>query len=230
MRDVDNDNYVCTANYGRGLKIGNAYLYFGLPNVITKTSGLGIFKSDCTYENDVFQIMIRDCLSIKDYIQAEYNIAGFQQWQGNNAVVYFNPCHKGKYSESWLQNCKTMYTVGKIDNTYYKFIVNDDYPSILYKRLDDETKGDLFTGKEYIRLQIALKTYYNTPAICYINPVDDSYSKIKLLWSLPNREGYMLKLLAWPNRNMYDNYEYIVPNSNVDICKQILTNIGVKIK
>jgi hypothetical protein len=93
-----------------------------------------------------------------------------------------------------------------------------------------EQQGDSFTSYEYRRLYFALKAYYGSPLKAIMTKLDETYSKIRIGGHLPNREYYLLLLLAWPERNAFDKVDFIIRNDLLAQATAVLANIGIKIQ
>jgi hypothetical protein len=223
--------YSVLANYGRTIRAGDTYLYFGIPQTFVEMNGLGVYSSRRDTESNYFETFTRDQLNVAEFIEGQYNLENFEIQNSNdvNASNYefFNPLLSLPPSQSWSHFIKTEYTVARILSlgVFYKVVYkNNECWFSLLNINDDATR---LYSYELRRLYCELKKYYNNPAKMWINKIDDNYSEIRLSANLPNREYYFLLLTTWPKGNLSDRRNFIARNDKIKIIKEVLSNIGV---
>ena len=59
-----------------------------------------------------------------------------------------------------------------------------------------------------------------------ICPIDESYTHIRILGQLPNREYYYLLMSAWPKSNFLDRNNFIIRNELTTKVVEVLGAIG----
>lgn len=226
---VDEENRVSIAKYGRGLKNDNSYLFFGLPSSTIQMKGLGIFSDTCQYVERLKNAIIRDDVPPKEYVKFEFNPISFREWKRDESIEFFDPKCRSNLYNSWKSYPKTKYTIGRVNDIYYKFIISDNGSPESYMEQNLGGDRDALPGGEYRRLLYALKTFYNCSAACSLKVIDENYYMLKLYSRLPNREAFLLKLMAWPAINLMRENEWIIPKDNVSLIKEALIRIGIKV-
>lgn len=226
---TDSFNKNSIANYGRTLSLGNKNLYFGLSNKV-KVEGLGIFVDD-VYQVSTWQdILIRDSLDWKQFLESQYAIVNFETRDIDCCELqFFNSLSSCAPSASWSNTMTTDMSVARksIIGPFYKVLKYND--ELLF--CDDllSINSDELTAYEYRRLYFALKRYYNNPVRAQILSLDDEYSKIIFDGHLPNREYYFMLLCSWPNICFTNKREFIIKNDTVEHIKEVIINLGIKI-
>ncbi|AGA58893.1 hypothetical protein Theco_2806 [Thermobacillus composti KWC4] len=220
-----------TAYFGRSLNIGNTSLYFGIPNKLYTVNGLGLFTSPTEYSVTTRELLIRDELSVTDYVHAKYNIAEFYEADIRiEELQFFNPLSKKAISHSWSGNIVTDYSVARTveHNSYYR-VVREPTGAILFANEVGEMKGDSLSSFEYRRLYYALKAYYSNPSIAKLIDKDDSYVVLKLNGHLPNREYFFLLLMSWPYNNAFNKTNFLFKKEFIADITALLSNLGIKV-
>ncbi len=228
---TNNDNHNRIAKYGRTIKIGNKYLFFGIPDIIYEVNGLGIFAKPTDYVVDLKDFLIRDSLSSEAYFKTRFDLIDFYERDINlSELEFFNPKLNNVPSMSWGKTLETECTIARKTEIgpFYRVMEVDD--EILFADEPVEQQTDGFTSYEYRRLYFALKAHYGNPLKAFITKLDESYSKICLRGHLPNREYYMLLLLSWPERNAFDKVNFIIRNDLLVTATSVLADIGIQIK
>lgn len=207
-------------------------LYLGIPREKCDMSGLGIY---CRYpgnEVSLQDFLIRDTLSPDEYVLINYNDCDFEERDIDpEELDFFDPVYGRAISQSWSRHMTSRFSIARkgFSGPYYRVIL-DKNENLLYK--DENNIDDLtaFAGAEFRRLYIALRHYYSNPMQLIICPIDDSYSHLKLLGQLPNREYYYLLLNGWPKNGISDRTNFIVRNERIMQIKEVLENLGFAIR
>ncbi len=228
---TDINNYNQIANFGRTIQMNDESLFFGLPITKFKVNGLGVF-TNCNYYNvDLYDFLIRDNLMNETYLKTRFNPIDFYERDLNlTELEYFNPTSVNVPSMSWSKKIETDCTVARkmALGPYYRIMKIDSNYFFADEPVEQQT--DSFTSYEYRRLYFALKAHYRIPVKAIVTKLDESYSKIRLGGQLPNREYYLMLLLAWPEHNAFDKVCFIIRNDLLSRATDVLINIGIEIK
>ena len=224
ITDNLNKNHIATFN--RGIDIGNDVLYFGLVENFNM-SGLGVFSSSPKASSTWRELLIRDNMDYKTYLDSQYNVVDFYERDLDiQELLFFNPKLNKSPSSSWESDMTTDKTIArqassgrfyKIMNLNGKLLFSDAY----------NQNDDSLTSYEYRHLYFALKKYYAHPCIAKLTQLDENYSKIIINAHLPNREYYMMLLCAWPENKFNNKTSFIVKNSYINFVCEILKNLGI---
>lgn len=226
---TDSSNKNSIANYGRTLSFGDKNLYFGIyPKCIVE--GLGVFTKDAYQSSTWRDVLIRDELDWKHYIDSQYSIVNFDMRDVDHCELqFFNPLLSRAPSASWSNTMTTDMSVARKSaaGPFYKVLMYNG--ELLF--CDDllNTAGDELTAYEYRRLYFALKRHFNNPVRAQILSLDDEYSKIIFDGYLPNREYYFMLLCAWPNMCFSNKIEFIIKRDTLQHITEVLLNIGIQI-
>lgn len=212
----------------RTLKIGDSYLYFGLPNQTKFASGLGFFADSEGMDYSYFEIFLRDKLQPEDYIKSRFENDFFDYCDDGN-YLYFDPFLKTSLSTAWSEQFVSDYSVAKDENGMYYRVKKDEDKFLIIKE-PQIINDDSLISYEYRRLYYALKDYYDNPMEVKISKLDDIYSQIYIPSFLPNREYYLLLLLGWPKENIFNRSNFIIRNTTISFVSEVLSNLGIKIK
>lgn len=232
LTDENNNNVI--ANFGRGLRVGDKFLYFGYPSGNFSTNGLGIYTDTATYECELSELLIRDVLTVDEYVSISFNELDFNERDINiDELSFFNPQEKyKKISESWGQKPVTRFSIARKSEIgpYYRIIQDSNSKYLFADELTSQS-GSRLVDYEYRRLLFALKHTYDEPIIANCGKVDDVYSIIYLPAHLPNREYYLLMLLGWPNSkySIFDKTKFLFRTEFFPIVETMLKNLGIKI-
>jgi len=228
LTDDNNRNQV--ANYRRSIPIGNAALFFGLPNITYSINGLGVFGKATTYIVSTKEFLIRDDLTYEEYFQSQFDPIDFYNRDIDiNELEFFNPKLNNSPSQSWRKELQVDCTLARQSENgpFYRIMQTED--NILFAEEPVEPQKESFTSYEYRRLLFALKAHYGRPLKVYITQKDDEYSEIRLKGHLPNREYYYLLLLSWPVQNAFDKINFLIRTGLLQEVKTTLENIGLEI-
>jgi len=230
LTDDNNNNFI--ANFGRGLLAGGKFLFFGYPEGEFSANGLGVYTDAAEQECELNELLIRDNLTINDYIALNFNELDFIERDIDaSELEFFNPLEKNKtMSKSWGQRPATEFTIArKSDGTYYRIIQSSE-KTFLYADEQASKAGIRLIDYEYRRLLFALKYKYSEPIVVKHYIVDETYSSIYIPAHLPNREYYLLMLLGWPNSkyNIFDKSNFLFRTEFLPIVGMMLNNLGVK--
>jgi hypothetical protein len=225
-----NRNYL--AKFGRCLSIGDTALYFGIPSEIYAVNGLGVFSLPSEYSVSTRELLIRDDLSVTDYVHSKFNIVEFIE--ADNLITelqFFNPLSNRPISQSWDDKIVTEYTIARnVKHNFYYRVIRESNGTLLFANEISELKNDLLTSYEYRRLYYALKAYYANPSVVKIINKDDNFVVVRLEGHLPNREYYLLLLLSWPYYNAFDKTNFLIKKEMLPFVRSMLINIGIDIK
>ena len=228
---TDSKNHNGLANYGRTISVGEKALFFGLPSEHHEVNGLGVLAKSTDYKVCLNDFLIRDNLSVDEYFKTRFDpIDFFERDIDLTELEFFNPKSSNVPSKSWGRKPETDCTIARKSDAglFYRIMKIDGIAQFADEPVEQQT--DSFTSYEYRRLNFALKYHYGTPLKATIYRLDDSYSKIRIGGYLPNREYYLLLLLAWPENNAFDKTNFIIRNELLTIAKTMLANIGIEIK
>ncbi|MBR0406559.1 MAG: hypothetical protein IJI53_00825 [Clostridia bacterium] len=229
---TDNRNYSMIANFGRAVKIDEEYLYFGCPDNILSMRGLGVYSENSVYTVTLYDAMIRDNLSIREYILSQYNPLDFEERDIDlNTLEFFNPRLRKNPSSSWEKQISVKNTVARTrDKAQYFRVMSSDEGVLTFADCRLNEKREKLNAFEQRRLYIALKAYYNEPVIAWISPLDSAYTEIRLSAHLPNREYYFLLLLAWPMDNAFQKNRFVTTIGMLPVIETMLKNLGIEVR
>lgn len=227
---VDDRGYETVAPYGRTIYVGGGHLYFGVPDDIAFSCGLGFYSSVPGNEADLFETFLRDTLSADEYVASMFDPLdfGYRDFDQGD-LVFFNPLLKKSPSSSWGSDIRTRRTVAKnfSQNTMYRVICEDD-GKLLYADIPVYADKDSLASYEIRRLYFALKEQYGMPVVAWERKIDSSYYEISLSAQLPVIEYYFLLLCSWPKNNTFDRIRFITTTDMLPTIEKMLQNIGIK--
>lgn len=228
---TDENNRNQTANFGRtmGIGKGNTALYFGIPNEPFTINGLGLFTTPTDYSVTTSELLIRDELSVADYVHGKYNIADFIELDISiEELQFFNPLSKNSISQSWFREMATDFSIARnVERTYYYRVIRESTGNILFAHEVGDAKSDLLTSYEYRRLYYALKAYYNNPSIARLIYKDDNYAVLKLYGHLPNRDYFFLLMTTWPYDNAFEKTSFLLRREFITDIKSLMGCLGI---
>jgi hypothetical protein len=228
---TDSENHNLIANYGRTIKIGNKFLFFGFTNEKREVNGLGIFANLTEYLIDLNEFLIRDSLTSEEYFFARFDPIDFYERDIDlSELEFFNPKSSNVPSMSWNKKLETDCTVARKTELGPFYRIMKIAEEIQFADEPIEPQSDSFTSYEYRRLYFAMKAHYGKPLKATVKKLDELYSKIRLGGHLPNREYYLLLLLSWPERNAFDKVSFIIRNDLLNDATDVLADIGIKIE
>ena len=227
---VDERGFETVASYGRTVPFECGHLYFGVPNDIAFSRGLGFFTSTPGFVENLFDVFLRDTLTSDEYIAGLFNPLDFE-YRGidKSTLQYFNPMLKKPLSSSWGSRIRTRRTVARSNayNTMYRVICEDD-GRLLFADISTGADKDSLASYEVRRLLFALKEQYCVPAVAWLNKLDDIYYEIRLSSQLPTREYYFLLLCSWPKKDAFDRIAFVTTADILPTAEKVLQNIGIK--
>ena len=224
---TNEDNRNSIACFGRTVPVGDKYLFFGEP-FKNEVNGLGLFCNESIIITSLQEFLIRDALSYDEYINSCFEITDFEELNTFDDMLFFNPHLDKSVSASWQKTSDDKFQVAKNDSLRQFLLLQNYEGKTYYKDFSINEDAYEFTAFEYRRLYFALKKKAGHPVKAWINKVDDTYSKITLSSHLPNREYYLLLLLAWPIGSMFNKTEFLIKNKFVDCITDVFENIGIK--
>lgn len=210
-------------------------LFFGIPKDKFTMSGLGINtfeRMDYGTEKNIKEFLIRDDLTPEEFVKLNYCEYNFEAEDIDaNNLEFFNPLSRKNIHKSW-GNIKTRDKIiarDKVTEDYYKVLFDKSRDLLFFDRIKNEENNSKMSRGEYYRLYLALRSYYNNPPKAEIINIDKEYSLIKIYSTIPNREWFFFFLNGWPLRNIEDKYKFIIKNYFVELCVEVLQNIGFKV-
>jgi len=227
---TDSDNHNRIANHGRTIRIGDKFLFFGFQSRIHEVNGLGVFGISTDYLVSLRDFLIRDTLSSEAYFHTQFHPIDFYEKDvGLSELEFFNPKSNSVPSMSWVKKPETDCTIAKKTETSTFYRVMKITGDIQFADVPVELHKDSFTSNEHRRLYYALKSHYDSPLKATITQLDALYSKIRIGGHLPNREYYLMLLLSWPERNVFDKTSFIIRNDLLAGAMEALSGIGIEI-
>lgn len=228
---TDSDNHNRIANYGRTIRVGDKFLFFGLPGKTYEVNGLGVFATLTDYSVDLKDFLIRDSLTSEAFFESRFDPIDFYQRDIDlSKLEFFNPKSNNVPSMSWGKKPETDCTMARRTETGPFYRIMKVTGEIQFADEPVEQQDDSFISYEYRRLYFALKAHYSNPLKATITKLDELYSKIRLGGHLPNREYYLLLLLSWPEHNAFDKVNFIIRNNLLASATEPLADIGIEIK
>ena len=98
----DENNHSVAANYGRTIRATDGNLFFGNPESGYWMNGLGIYCPTAVNDVDLFEAMLRDTLTIDEYITVKYNPLDFEERDLDvHELNFFDPTRPKPPSSSW---------------------------------------------------------------------------------------------------------------------------------
>ena len=204
------------------------HLYLGLPELGYSVNGLGIHTESKGVEIALRDFLIRDSFTPEEYLAVHFDECDFDTCDIDlEELEFFDPYYYGNVSKSWYKRMKSDITMARKSpiGPYYRVMRKPD-GSYLFtedKSIDDL---DALTGAEFRRIYVALKKYYDNPMQILICPIDESYTHIRILGQLPNREYYYLLMSAWPKGDFLDRNNFIIRNELTTQVVEVLGAIG----
>lgn len=204
------------------------HLYLGLPESGYSVNGLGIHTENRGIEIALRDFLIRDSLTPEEYLAVHFDECDFDTRDIDlEELEFFDPYYYGNTSKSWYKHMKSDITMARKSpiGPYYRVIRKLDGPCLFSedKSLDNP---EALTGAEFRRIYVALKKHYDNPMQILICPIDESYTHIRILGQLPNREYYYLLMSAWPKSNFLDRNNFIIQNELTTQVVEVLGAIG----
>ncbi|MCM1272125.1 MAG: hypothetical protein NC225_05065 [Clostridium sp.] len=225
--DNENHNHLCDVQ--RVVNTGTSKLCLNLLNK-SEINGLGVFDLEVAPSITWQELLIRDSLTPKQYINSKYDIVMFEDRDLNyDDMQFFNPLAHASPSQSWNNKICTEFTIGRKSLTGPFYLIQSCDGNILYSLEEQSATDYKLTAFEYRRLYFALKSFYNNPVKMRIKKIDNTYSKLVFQGHLPNREYYLLLLISWPDQCAFNKTEYIIKNSFLPFVSEVISNLGIKI-
>ena len=227
---TDDRGFDVVATYGRTVPVGCGHLYFGIPEQIVFSLGLGFYTDAPQNESSLLDVFLRDSLSSDEYIAASFNPLDFEYRDIDQSTLeFFNPTLKKPPSSSWGTEIRTRRTVARNRtlNTMYRVLSEDD-SRLLFADIANIADKECLASYETRRLLFALKEHYGEPAVAWFNKIDDSYYEIKLSAQLPTREYYFLLLSSWPKGDAFNRITFVTTAGILPTIETMLQNIGIR--
>lgn len=227
----DERNYSIAANYGRTIYTGDGHLFFGIPESSYWMNGLGLYCPSGMNSVELFDAMLRDTLSVEQYISAKYNPLDFEERDIEiQDLQFFDPTLLKPPSSSWSAKQITTESIARGSNrSMYRTLIDKDN-QILFKEDPLDRDNERLTSSEMRRLYCALKAKYDAPIIAWFNNLDDAYTEIRVSAQLPTREYYFMLLLSWPKQNAFNKTRFICKNGILPTIEKMLCNIGIEVR
>ena len=176
------------------------------------------------------EFIVRDSLTVNQYVNANFEIVSFDKAQNQlDDIQYFNPLSQLSPSQSWGTKAYTNYTIGR-KSAIGPFYLIQNYDGEIFCCLERASDtSETITAFEYRRMYFALKAYYNNPVKMRVHRVDSEYSRLRFSAHLPNREYYLLLLLSWPDKYAGNKTEFLVKNVFLEFITEVMINLGIKV-
>lgn len=193
-------------------------------------NGLGIYNDLSTDCISWREFIVRDSLTVNQYVNANFEIVSFDKAQNQlDDIQYFNPLSQLSPSQSWGTKAYTNYTIGR-KSAIGPFYLIQNYDGEIFCCLERASDtSETITAFEYRRMYFALKAYYNNPVKMRVHRVDSEYSRLRFSAHLPNREYYLLLLLSWPDKYAGNKTEFLVKNVFLEFITEVMINLGIKV-
>lgn len=193
-------------------------------------NGLGIYNDLSTDCISWREFIVRDNLTVNQYVNANFEIVSFDKAQNQlDDIQYFNPLSQLSPSQSWGTKAYTNYTIGR-KSAIGPFYLIQNYDGEIFCCLERASDtSETITAFEYRRMYFALKAYYNNPVKMRVHRVDSEYSRLRFSAHLPNREYYLLLLLSWPDKYAGNKTEFLVKNVFLEFITEVMMNLGIKV-
>jgi hypothetical protein len=221
------------ARYGRCIQLGTNSLYFGIPDSSYTVNGLGIFTFSNQYPVTSREFLLRDNLSLRDFVIGKYNIAEFYEKEFESEGIkfeFFNPLSNKPISQSWHYQMVTDFSIARnVEQNIYYRVIRETNGKILFADEHHEINDEL-TSYDYRRLYYALKAYYRNPSLATIKNLDSNYAKLTLSGHLPNREYYFLLLISWPVQNVFDKISFLTRREFIPEITNTLNHLGIEVR
>ncbi len=213
----------------RCVDFGNRKLSLNLAHN-AEINGLGIYNDLSTDCISWREFIVRDNLTVNQYVNANFEIVSFDKAQNQlDDIQYFNPLSQLSPSQSWSTKAYTNYTIGRKSaiGPFYRIQNYDGEMFCCLERASDIS--ETITAFEYRRMYFALKAYYNNPVKMRVHRVDSEYSRLRFSAHLPNREYYLLLLLSWPDKYAGNRIEFLTKNVFLEFITEVMMNLGIKV-
>lgn len=228
---TNSDNHNQIATYGRTIRIGEKFLFFGFSDKLQEVNGLGVFANPTEYSVILKDFLIRDSLPSEAYFSTRFDPIDFYERDIDlSELEFFNPKSNNVPSMLWVKKPETDCTVARKTEMGPFYRIMKVTNKIQFADEPVEQQNDRFFSYEYRRLYFALKVHYGNPLKAIVTKLDEFYSKIHIRGHLPNREYYLMLLLSWPERNAFDKVSFIIRNDLLDSATSMLADIGIEIK
>lgn len=213
----------------RCVEFGNRKLSLNLVHN-AEINGLGIYNDLSTDCISWREFIVRDNLTVNQYLNANFEIVSFEKAQNQlDDIQYFNPLSQLSPSQSWSTKAYTNYTIGR-KSAIGPFYLIQNYDGEIFCCLERASDtSETITAFEYRRMYFALKAYYNNPVKMRVHRVDSEYSRLRFSAHLPNREYYLLLLLSWPDKYAGNKTEFLVKNVFLEFITEVMINLGIKV-
>ncbi len=208
------------------------YLYLGLPTADYAVEGLGIHTRRKGVEIILEDFLIRDKLTPEEYVEVNFDECDFDMYDiALEKLEFFDPCYYGNAANTWHRDMNTDITIARKSpmGPYYR-VIKKAYDRYIFAEGKNMDNRETLTGKEFRRLYVALKKYYDNPMQILICPIDELYSQLYILGQIPNREYYYLLMNAWPQRSFLDRNKFIVSNKLTTKLTEVLEAIGFVVR
>jgi len=150
----------------------------------------------------------------------------------STGIQFFNPKLNKSLSNCWGNEYpkNVEVTLYKINDFDYGFAKKNDekvlgtYIPSFYITAKNPSNNML--GGEVRRFMYGLKSMYGNKMKALFEKHMD-YTNIKLFSKLPIRETMLLKMCGWPVGKYDNEFEYLVPNELVTVCKHVIENLSI---
>lgn len=167
----------------------------------------------------------------REYIR-KLNWQNSGQLDLNTGIQFFNPKLNKSLSNCWgneyPKNVEvTLYKKNDFDYGFAKILgekVLGAYIPSFY--ITSSNPSNNMLGGEIRRFMYGLKSMHESKAKALLEK-RQSYTNIKFFSKLPIRETMVMKMCGWPVGNYDNEFEYLIPNELVTVCKQVIENVSI---
>lgn len=217
--------------FGRTVTLGDGELYFGLPEELDFMRGLGLYTHIPGNEAELFEILLRDTLTVEEYLSAMYEPLDFERRDIHEGCLrFFDPLQRKSPSTSWGKEPTTSLSLAEDQETRTRYRVLMEEGELLFAEEPFVADRESLPAYETRRLYFALKRHYKCPVKAWFHPLDGNYCRIDLSAQLPQREYYFLLLCAWPRENAFRKNSFITTADMLPAIEKVLRNIGTEIE
>ena len=151
----------------------------------------------------------------------------------DTGIQFYNPKLNKSLSNCWInefpQNVEiTLYKKNDFDYGFAKYLdekVIGIYIPTFYINASNPSNNML--GGEVRRFMYGLKSIHENKAKALLE-TQENYTMIKFFSKLPVRESMIMRMCGWPVKNYDNDFEYLVPNDLITVCKQVIENLAIR--
>lgn len=151
-------------------------------------------------------------------------------------IEYFDPCLKDTFSRCWgdqfPENVEvTIYKRHDWDYGFARKIESNITRVQIHDYLigTESTKTDILFDNDVYRFMYGLKAIHHNKVYARLEAMGDSM-RLKLYNALPSIEQVALQFMGWKQKDVGDNYHYLIPLDLVTTVKELLGNLNITIE